>query len=365
MAGEAFGSVMRLENLLRMGMFWTLAVIYSYAQLLHQKVFRSGIIFSRSPRIATEGARLVCIVTGASSGIGKATAEALAVHGYHVIVAGRARTRLLEVVESLKRKHENVSLEALELDLCSVSSILSFADQVKSMLQASEGSKALQLLVNNAGMLAGSHRCTETGSDSMITSNYLGPYLLTQQLLPHFHRGSPRARIVNVTSFTHRCVRAGNVDEKQLARGSLANFRLQKGWYSVAQVYENSKLCLLLFTYELHRRLHAGTDSFKLSVMAADPGIVRTNIMRELPNALVSFTYFVLSILRLLQDPSDGSEAVVDAALAPEGLSGEYFFGGSGRIVRSSALSYDTILAKHIWRISSSICQRAIETEQQ
>ncbi|BBN05524.1 hypothetical protein MPTK1_3g13860 [Marchantia polymorpha subsp. ruderalis] len=365
MAGEAFGAVMRLENLLRMGMFWTLAVIYSYAQLLHQKLFRSGIIFSRSPRIAPDGARLVCIVTGASSGIGRATAEALAVHGYHVILAGRARTRLLEVVWAIRRKHDNVSLEALELDLCSVGSILSFVDQVKSMLQASQGSKALQLLVNNAGILAGSSRCTETGSDSMITSNYLGPYLLTQHLLPHFHQGHPRARIVNVTSFTHRCVRAGIVDEKQLARGSLANFPLHKSWYSLAQVYENSKFCLLLFTYELHRRFHDGTDSFKLSVMAADPGIVRTNIMRELPSSLVSFTYFVLSILRLLQDPSDGSKAVLDAALAPEDVSGEYFFGGNGRTVRSSALSYDKVLAKQIWRLSNSICQRAMENEEQ
>ncbi|OAE27156.1 hypothetical protein AXG93_4666s1270 [Marchantia polymorpha subsp. ruderalis] len=87
--------------------------------------------------------------------------------------------------------------------------------------------------------------------------------------------------------------------------------------------------------------------------------------MRELPSSLVSFTYFVLSILRLLQDPSDGSKAVLDAALAPEDLSGEYFFGGNGRTVRSSALSYDKVLAKQIWRLSNSICQRAMENEEQ
>ncbi|KAL3693369.1 hypothetical protein R1sor_007020 [Riccia sorocarpa] len=350
--------VMRFGNLLRMGLFWTLAVMYSYAQLLYQRVLRSGITFSRVPP-SRDKRRLVCVVTGASSGIGKATAEALAVHGYHVILAGRSKTRLLEVIKILSRKHENVSLEAMELDLSSFRSILSFTTAVKNALE-SRGSRGLQLLVNNAGILAGSQRYTDAGFDSMIATNYLGPYLLTRQLLPIFHNGSPQARIVNVSSFTHRFVTAGLVDEEHLAQGSLANFPLGKDRYSLAQVYENSKLCMLLFTYELHRHLYANSDSSKISVIAADPGVVRTNIMRELPSPLVSLAHFVLRVLRLLQDPFEGSSAVVDAALAPEGLSGEYFFGGNGRTIKSSAVSYDKNLSEQLWTSSNSLCNKAL-----
>ncbi|KAL2634563.1 hypothetical protein R1flu_006042 [Riccia fluitans] len=362
------GDVIRFENLLRMGLFWTLAVMYSYAQLLFQSVLRSGLTFSRSSPLTSasrDKRRLVCIVTGASSGIGKATAEALAVHGYHTILAGRSKSRLSEVIEMLRGKHENVSLEAIELDLSSVSSILSFTEAVKKSLDSFPGSGRLQLLVNNAGILAGSQRYNDAGFDSVIATNYLGPYFLTQQLLPILHEGSPQARIVNVGSFTHRCVRAGLVDEKHLAQGSMANFPLGKDWYSVAQVYENSKLCMLLFTYELHRRLYANPGSSQISVMAADPGIVRTNIMRELPSSLVSLTFFILSVLGLLQDPYDGSRAVVDAALAPEGLSGKYFFGGNGKTIKSSALSHNKNLAEQLWAISSYLCEKAIANKDQ
>ncbi|CAM6089226.1 unnamed protein product [Calypogeia fissa] len=350
--------VLRIGNLFRMGVLWTVAIILSYLKLPFQKVCRSTADVS-FPRSAPEDTpvkgnvqRMQHVV--ASSGIGEATAEALALHGYHVILAGRSMSKLLEVQRELTKKHGSISMEALELNLCSLNSILSFKKTVETALQNSQPARQLQLLVNNAGILACSQRWTDDGLDSMMASNYLGPYFLTRQLLPMLHQ-SPHARIVNVSSFTHRCVGNLDIGEKQLAQGSMQS-SWKGDWYRIAQIYETTKLCLVLFTYELHRRLSETTAFPKVSVLAADPGIVKTNIMRELPSWLEWFAHFVLRLVGLLQGPSTGANAVIDAALAPKGLSGKYFFGGNGRTLRSSFLSFDSDLGRQLWETSLRVC---------
>uniref|UniRef100_A0A453KND4 Uncharacterized protein n=1 Tax=Aegilops tauschii subsp. strangulata TaxID=200361 RepID=A0A453KND4_AEGTS len=146
-------------------------------------------------------------------------------------------------------------------------------------------------------------------------------------------------------------------------------------------------VCLLVFSYELHRQLNISSG---ISVMAADPGVVETRIMRELPPCLSRFAFFILRTLNLLQQPDTGIGAVLDAALAPpvtflskpsqsfcyfdtrktmyrhsvpalsfssvsQEASGKYFFGGKGRTIRSSVLSYDIEVAKKLWAASSAL----------
>uniref|UniRef100_A0A453KNF2 Uncharacterized protein n=1 Tax=Aegilops tauschii subsp. strangulata TaxID=200361 RepID=A0A453KNF2_AEGTS len=124
------------------------------------------------------------------------------------------------------------------------------------------------------------------------------------------------------------------------------------GSYPLASTYEYTKFCLLVFSYELHRQLNISSG---ISVMAADPGVVETRIMRELPPCLSRFAFFILRTLNLLQQPDTGIGAVLDAALAPPEASGKYFFGGKGRTIRSSVLSYDIEVAKKLWAASSAL----------
>ncbi|KFK22293.1 hypothetical protein AALP_AAs50000U000100, partial [Arabis alpina] len=93
--------------------------------------------------------------------------------------------------------------------------------------------------------------------------------------------------------------------------------------YPCARIYEYSKLCLLLFSYELHRQHRLTDDSHHISVVAVDPGAVKTNIMHELPSYIQIIAFYGLKILRLMQSPEDAAESIIDAALAPPEVSGK------------------------------------------
>ncbi|KAH8967474.1 hypothetical protein BDL97_03G080100 [Sphagnum fallax] len=354
-------NVMRIGNLGRMGVLWTLALLYSYLHLLflYPRLRRSPYSVPQS-RAAASDLKPASIVTGASSGIGKATAIALALQGFHVILAGRSLKRLREVVAEIQRKHKDVSVQALELDLCLVPSILSFVKTIQVLFEGENPPGKLQLLVNNAGILATSQRWTSDEFDCMMASNYLGPYMLTCQLLPLLYKNAPRARIVNVVSFTHRCVRSLQVDEGGLMQGTLQTSSYNGDWYSLARIYETSKLCMLLFSYELHRRLHSKEAPSHISVMAADPGAVASNILREMPHFLVGLSNLVLTLLTLLQSPTAGAASVVDAALAPWEISGKYYFGGRGLTCQSSQISYNRNLANELWEASAAVSERVM-----
>ncbi|KAJ7517445.1 hypothetical protein O6H91_21G024700 [Diphasiastrum complanatum] len=313
MSSVVVRNALQIDNLLRMGFLWTLIIMVSYMMVLYHLLRGSSIVFPRRS-MASVGRWRACIVTGASSGIGKVVAKALALEGYHVILAGHMSGELHEAVAEIKSECIGVSLHSVELDLCSVASILAFVDAVESWILTTYPHHDLQLLVNNAGILAASQRFTPEGYDSMMATNYLGPFLLTKLLLPLLEKSSEPARIVNVVSFTHRCVRSLKINEELFLKGTVQK-SLNRDWYRMARIYEASKMCLLLFSYELERRL--GNLGSRVTVMVADPGIVKTSILQELPQLLVNITHLGLKILGLLQSPDAGARAIIDAALAP------------------------------------------------
>lgn len=267
--------------------------------------------------------------------------------------AGRSAQLLSETAEEIRRQQPDACLETFQVDLSSYKSIKKFGTLLNQWIRDSNREPSIQLLINNAGMLAKSHRVTKDGIDEMMQTNYIGPFILTNTLLPLLKNSPVPSRVVNLTSFTHRCVSEIDVSEEALRRVKFCQ-RSVGGSYPLASTYEYTKLCLLMFSYELHRQLHISSG---ISVMAADPGVVETGIMRELPPFLSRFAFFVLRILNLLQRPDTGIGAVLDAALAPPEASGKYFFGGKGRTMRSSALSYDMEAAKKLWAESSALLQ--------
>ncbi|XP_042451713.1 dehydrogenase/reductase SDR family member on chromosome X-like isoform X1 [Zingiber officinale] len=351
----------------RMAVYWALALVYSRLYLLLlpylSNLFPSLLRpppppFPRrrfSPGHQCPVRRPICVVTGATSGLGKAAARALAAEGYHVLLASRSPQALNKAVWEIKKHDPNAYVEAFQLDISSMHSIMKFECNLKQWLQDANLHPSVQLLINNAGILAKSSRVTADGFDEMIETNYLGAFFLTNILLPLLKNSPVPSRIVNVTSFTHRCVSHVDQNKGILARENFHVFSSKK--YCFAQTYEYSKFCTLLFSYELHRQLYAMDSASVVSVMAADPGFVETNIMRELPPSLQKLAFMVLGFLHLLQSPEIGVGSIIDAALASPEASGKYFYGAKGRTIKSSPISYDVKLSKELWLCSYELLQ--------
>ncbi|KAJ8537618.1 hypothetical protein K7X08_014158 [Anisodus acutangulus] len=338
-----------------MAVIWTISLILSYLQLFAQRHFlRKSKFYDRSassnPAIASIQ-KPICIITGATSGLGAAVSYALAKEGYYIVLAGRSLHSLSKIVSEIQEQIDDACVKAFQVDLSSYKSILSFKHSLQQWLLDSDLHCSVQLLINNAGMLATSYRITAEQCDRMMSTNYIGPFCLTKMLLPLLEQSPIPSRVVNVASFTH-----WNVSSMEVTGETISGQYFSKlSSYPFAQVYEYSKLCVLLFTYELHRQVGLVEKSHSVSVIAADPGVVKTNIMREIPSYLSWLAFYVLKLLGLLQSPEVGIGSIVDAVHAPPKTSGVYFFGGNGRTLRSSRLSYNSKLAKDLWNASSQI----------
>ncbi|ESQ36105.1 hypothetical protein EUTSA_v10007998mg [Eutrema salsugineum] len=348
------------SNFWRMALFWNIALLFSYFELLKRRIYGSKSSYSSSSNHSwNTSQRPICIVTGATSGIGKATAFALSRKGFYVILVGRSSHILSKTMSEIKRQNEDALLKAFEVDMSSFLSVLKFRNSLEQWLLESELQSSIQLLVNNAGILATSSRPTVEGFDRMIATNYIGAFCLTKLLLPLLRNSPVPSRVVNVTSFTHRSAFSGRFDKDSVTGVLYSSVSKQ---YPCARIYEYSKLCLLFFSYELHRQLRLTDDSHHVSAVAVDPGAVKTNIMHELPSYIQVMAFFCLKILRLMQSPEDAAVSIVDAALAPPEMSGKYFFGGNGRTIESSAISRDPKLAKELWDTSCLIFNELQQT---
>ncbi|XP_057789819.1 uncharacterized protein LOC131006673 isoform X3 [Salvia miltiorrhiza] len=341
----------------RMAVLWSFSLIFSYLKLFYESLFSQESKFQ--PRCSLKDsifstalvARPVCIVTGATSGLGAAAAHALSNEGFYVVLVGRSSELLSKAISEIKSRNHDACLKAFEVNLSSFVSILEFKHSLQQWLQDSNMHSSVQLLINNAGILATSRRFTCEGYDEMLATNYIGAFCLTKVLLPLLESSPVPCRVVNVTSFTHR-----NVSFRQADRETISGkFFMKSKDYPYARIYEYTKLCILLFSYELHRKVGLMKKSQHLSIVAADPGAVQTNIMREIPSPVSTMAFAAMKLLGVLQSSKTGVSAIVDAALAPPDVSGVYFFGGKGRSLNSSALSYDAKLAKDLWDASCNL----------
>src|SRR6266480_1279590 len=191
----------------------------------------------------------ICVVTGANSGIGKATALELAQMSATVVMVCRDRARGEEARSEITTKSRNNAVDLLQADLSSQQSIRQLVEHFKQRYTH------LHVLINNAGAAFTGRRETVDGLEMTFAVNYLAPFLLTNLLLDVLKNSTP-ARIINVDSDNHRFVRL-DMHDLQL-----------KHRYGFLRAYGRSKLALLLFTYELARQLH-GTG---VTANCLDPG---------------------------------------------------------------------------------------------
>ena len=195
----------------------------------------------------------VAVVTGANSGIGLETARALARGGAHTILACRSKERGQRAIRDLRAEMPDSSVELMELDLGSLASIQAFA------LGFAKDHGRLDMLINNAGIMAVPHSLTGDGFESQMGINHLGHYALTGRLLEAL-LSTPGARVVTVSSVGHRG-----------ATMDFENLLFENGGYTPFRPYWRSKLANLLFTYELQRRFRSA--GAKVSALAAHPGV--------------------------------------------------------------------------------------------
>ncbi len=272
------------------------------------------------------------VVTGANTGLGFETARALAQHGGVVVLACRDPSKAENAVERIDRQAPGAKIDRVELDLGSLASVRAAAEVIRDRYDR------IDLLINNAGVV-GLSGTTGDGFESRFGINHLGHFALTGLLLDRL-LAAHGARVVTVSSIGHRFGRI-EPDDPVAPRGNL---------------YANSKLANLLFTYELDRRL-ADTSAMAL---AAHPGGASTDVFRYSPAA---FRLPNLAVARLLgRTPAMGALPTLRAATDPTAKGSEYF-GPSGLFeirgypdrVRSSARSRDRSRQKLLWEASEKL----------
>jgi NAD(P)-dependent dehydrogenase (short-subunit alcohol dehydrogenase family) len=279
-----------------------------------------------------------CVVTGASSGIGKEIALGLARKGASVIMVCRDADRGREALEEIRQKSGNKSLELFLADLSSQHQIRRLAASVKLKFEE------LHVLVNNAGVVMDKRVMTEDGIEMTFAVNYLAYFMLTNLLINSLKASAP-SRVVNISSMAHRSARLDFADLQGEKR------------YKRDTAYAQSKLADIIFTYELGRRLE-GTG---VTVNSVCPGGVASRLW-ENSNPLINYLFRTFT-----KGPEEGARLPVYLASSPEveGLSGKYFqtrehlkfqhVKTPGAMCKTSPVTYDAETARKLWEVSEKL----------
>lgn len=270
-----------------------------------------------------------CLVTGATSGIGKVTARELASLGAHVIIVSRNEEKCKKTIREIQQDIGKRALEYYVADLSVQREIRDLVDRF------AEQHDSLDVLINNAGALFTSRKESADGIEMTLALNHLNYFLLTNLLLGHL-KNAPSARIINVASAAHQ---GATIDFEDLQKEKK---------YSGMNVYGQSKLANILFTYELDRRL----QDEDITVNAMHPGFVGSNFGKN-NGGLLKLAMSIMHIFA--RSPEEGADTVIHLASSPkvQDISGKYFM--DKRQKRSSEESYDEEVAEHLWKVSEEL----------
>ena len=274
-------------------------------------------------------AGMTVVLTGGTSGIGRATALGLVAKGARLAITGRDRGRAEDTAREI-RSASGGHVDIFVADLSSQAEVRRLASEV---LQAYP---RVDVLVNNVGGYWNTRHATADGLEHTFALNHLAPFLLTNLLLDRLRQSAP-ARVVTVTSNAHSLGRI-DFDDLQGERS-----------YSGATAYNQSKLANLLFTYELARRL----QTTGVTANALHPGVVRTSFGAEDRGAVQRL--FVPLMRLFMKAPAQGAATSIYLASSQdlEHVTGLYFV--NGRPKRSSKESYDQSVAARLWQVSADL----------
>jgi NAD(P)-dependent dehydrogenase (short-subunit alcohol dehydrogenase family) len=284
------------------------------------------------PEQATDGIK-ICVLTGATSGIGKAVAMQLSRLNAKLILLSRNTAQGKAIVNKINNRYGTEKAKFIQTDISNFAEVRSAANEIK------EQAWQVDILINNAGARFNDFKKNKDEIELTFATNHLGHFLLTLLLLDHM-KASPEGRIINVASEAHRGYRAD------------FGYIFNKNDYDRKAAYGRSKLANILFTYELERRL-ANT---KITVNALCPGMVASNFSKN--NGLISWAKHVAYCLlkRKLITPAKAADIITYLALSDEvqGVTGKYFSGK--KEIRSSDVSYDQSAGRKLWEVSLQLC---------
>ena len=267
--------------------------------------------------------RPVCVVTGASAGIGAATVVEIARRGYDVALTGRSSERLEQVAQ--RCREAGATARTYAVDVSSLSEVRRLADELLADWPR------IDVLVNNAGLVTQKRGTTPDGHESMFAVNHLAPYLLTRLLQDRLLESAP-SRVVVVASDAYKFDRLDPDD-----------YDSEKA-FSPMKVYGKSKLCNLLFAAELQRRV-----GDEVAVSAVHPGFVSTSLGRDnrIANALLKL------IRPFIRTPEKGARTSVMLATQPLGAEPGARFHVDGKVKKLGARATDPVMAKRLWEDSA------------
>jgi len=271
----------------------------------------------------------VVLITGGTSGIGRAAATALAGMGAEVVVTGRNKEKGEEALGEIRRESGNEEVSLLLADLAVQAEVRRLAEAVR------ERHDRLDVLVNNAGLVQSRRTETPDGIETTLAVNHLAPFLLTNLLLDLLKESAP-SRIITVASEAQRW---GKMD-----LDDLQSERRYRGF----PVYGKTKLANIMFTFELAERLE-GTG---VTANCLHPGSVNTNFGKNNRN-LMTLLFRVFK--PFMRSPEQGADTIVYLASSPdvEGMSGKYL--SDRKVISASDEAYDETLRKKLWEASEKL----------
>ncbi|MDQ3864555.1 MAG: SDR family oxidoreductase [Actinomycetota bacterium] len=269
------------------------------------------------------------LITGGTSGIGKAAAVALGALGANVVVVGRNPERGQRALEEIKAQSRNESVELMLADLSVQAEVRRLAEEFL------ESHDRLDVLVNNAGLVQSRRTETPDGIETTLAINHLAPFLLTNLLLERLQQSAP-SRVITVTSEAQRW---GTMDFEDLQ-----SRRKYRGF----PVYGMTKLANIMFTFELAERLKGSG----VSANCLHPGSVGTNFGK---NNRGPMALFFRAAKPFMRSPERGADTLIWLASSPEvdGVSGKYFF--DRKEIEAKEVAYDPAVRRRLWEISEDL----------
>jgi retinol dehydrogenase-14 len=269
------------------------------------------------------------LITGGTSGIGKATAVAMAAMGANVVVVGRNQERGGAAVEEIKAQSHNESVELMLADLSVQAEVRRLAEEFL------ERHDRLDVLVNNAGLVQSKRTETPDGIETTLAINHLAPFLLTNLLLGCLEQSAP-SRVITVSSEAQRWGTM-NFEDMQSRRK-----------YRGFPVYGMTKLANIMFTYELAERL----DGTGVGANCLHPGSVGTNFGQNNRGAMA---LFFRTFKPFMRSPEQGADTLIWLASSADvdGVSGKYF--SDRKEIEAKEVAYDASIRRRLWEISEEL----------
>lgn len=287
------------------------------------------------------------IITGANAGIGFQSTLYFARQGAKVIMACRSLDKAAKAKANIEQEVPNADLHIIRLDVSDLSSIKEFAHQFIEQIGE------LDILINNAGIVAIPLTRNDAGHEMQLATNYLGAFSLTGLLLPYF-RKDVQTRIVNVSSLAHR-----------MGKLNIDNLNWETSEYDQWKAYANGKVAMMSHTLELNRRLQQSNSN--TIAVAAHPGFANTDIHQNSPalnkdNASAFSKWFHKKMEGFIPSAADAARPIILAADDVNVQGGDYYgpgglleIGGKPAKAKINKMAKDTPLAKQLWVQSESM----------